>query len=196
MGRKSAASRARRGAVSKGTGPARDFGPSIRLASGKGAPDGAAADPRRTVVKEFRPDPDAPDGRLVRGGRVRDPLRRMFEAGQISKAQWDAVEAFRDDMDLAHGARPARGEEALVRGPAFGRTWPSEAQLDAWRRVARTMLAFNDQEARLLRWTVIQYRPLTAFVRQETMRNETGGRLLQQVLDRLSERHRPRSERR
>ena len=165
----------------------RDFGPSIRLQ--RIGADAALPDPRRVVVKEFRPDPALPGGPMVRGGRVRDPLRRSFESGHLTKRQWDGVEAFRDDVDLANGARLGRPDTAGVRTAPNNRNWPTDAQIDAWRRVARTMLSLPDAEQRLVTWTVIKYQPLTGFVREEGMRNETGTRMMQAVLDVLAARH-------
>ena len=177
-----------RAGIAKGAAPGRDFGPAIRLAGkqGRGGDDGP--DPRRAVVKEFRPDPDAPGAPLVRGGRVRDPLRRMHESGQISKGQWDGVEAFRDDVDLSRGARTGGTDSAGVRVGPSNRNWPSDVMLDAWRRVARAMRRFTPVEGRLVVWTVVEYRSLRSFTRAEGMRDETGSQMLQRVLDQLAQR--------
>ena len=186
-GARAGLSKGARAGLAKGAAPGRDFGPAIRLAGkGKGGDGDDAPDPRRTVVREFRPDPDAPGAPLVRGGRVRDPLRRMFECGQISKGQWDGVEAFRDDVDLSRGARTGAADSAGVRVGPSNRNWPSDVMLDAWRRVARAMLRFTPVEGRLVVWTVVEYRSLRSFTRAEAMRDETGGQMLQRVLDQLA----------
>ena len=174
----------------------RDFGPDIRQKATKAPRKGPRQgrplpepDPGRLVVKEYRRAPDKPDGPLIRGGRVRDPLRKMHEAKYISTRQWHGVERFRDDWALSQGARELMPDNAGVRSPPTNRNWPTDTQLLALERVTRTMAVLDEFQVRLMIWTVLWGRPLTDFVRDEHIRNETGSKLLQFVLTILADRH-------
>ena len=185
-----------------------DFGPDIRLQErakrvSKRAPKPPASDaakrraaaaqvdddPMRLVIKEFRADPSSGSARLIRGGRVRDPLRMMLASKHITRRQWNGVEGFRDDCALAAGARLDQPDQSGVRCGYSNTNWPTEAQLGAFGRVQRTMARLDEDERFLLVWSTLQHRPLSEFTKARGMRNEDGGPLLRRVLDFIARRH-------
>lgn len=192
-------------------GTTRDFGPVIRLNPVAMPPPLAATatvtekrqaraaeikvDPERPVIKEFRANPANVNGPMIRGGRVRDPLRRMYESGQLTGVQWNAAEALRDDVALAAGCRINQVENARVRTAMSNHNWPSDEQMDALQRVNATLASYNTQHRELLVWTVLENMPLHGFAKREKMRNEKATAMLQAVLNALANRQRSRERR-
>lgn len=202
---------AKRMSAGSNTPPPRDFGPAIRLkvraaaepslpsdASDLARRQAAAAavkeDLLRCVMKEDRRDPANSAGGMVRGARIRDPLRKMHEGMQISDRQWIAAEAFRDDVALADGARVNQVESAGVRSAMSNRNWPSDTQLDALQRVFDTLAGFKPRERRILIGCLIEHRPLRDLARSEAIRDSTASEVLQAVLNQLALCHRTRQD--
>ena len=152
------------------------------------APDPAG---RRDAEREYRPDPALPNGPLVLGARVRDSLRTMRQTGHISAQQWDAAERFRDDIEMANGADPDRGDNAGVRAPWSGGSWPSEATMDALARVRAGWADLGPGLTPIAAWVVLAGRTLDHFAEHHRLRRSACGTLLQQALDVLVRRYRP-----
>ena len=153
-----------------------------------------AYDPSREVEKEDRLDPWKSNGSLVRGGRVKDPMLRMFNQRQVTKEQMNAVEAFRDDVAVANGARGEQPEDAGVRSGYRSGLWPSERQLVALRRVSRTWDALNHEQRRIVSLIIIERRSLNDFALLSQLRRARVPALLQEVLGIFVLRHRYREK--
>ena len=131
----------------------KDFGPLIRFLRGD-------------VEPEYRADPDPEVGPLVHGGRVRDGIHAMHARKLITDQQWHAVCAFRDNLDIAAGARPEAFERlAGIRTPLRGSRWPEDAQIDALRQLRGAWARIPRSLQPLTVWTVIGGGTLDDFAR-------------------------------
>jgi hypothetical protein len=164
-----------------------DFGPGLRRVTT--IPN---FDPERVIEKEDRRDPTLAHGPMLRGGRVRDPILRMFNSQQITKRAMNAVEAFRDDIAIANGAREDQMDNAGVRTGYSGGMWPAEAQLTAMRRVSRTWDLMTEPQQLITAAVISQRRTLDEYAAGR-MRRETASEILYQVIKLLELRHPNRS---
>lgn len=119
-----------------------DFGSAIRRARGD-------------VIEETRPDPTDP-GTVLRGARVRDTMREMWQRGRIGDAQFLAVQAFRDDAALVQGGGVGVSRLHAGRGGGAAAGWlPGDALLAAAMRVRLAWNALGRDAGELVRLVVL-----------------------------------------
>jgi hypothetical protein len=153
----------------------RDFGPVIRFL-------------RKEIEPEFRTDPDPEVGPLIHGGRVRDGLHAMKARKHITDQQWQAVCAFRDDIDLAAGARPEQPDRlAGIRSPFSGSNWPDDIQIEAMERVRATWRAIPPGLVALTTWMVIGGGTLDHYAKSAQVRRAIVSAMFQFVLTLIEE---------
>ncbi len=159
--------------------PARDLGPEVRLARGD-------------VVKETRIDP-AIAGRIVeiRAGRVRDTIHTLMMRNYITARAFAAVEAFRDDVAIAQGARVATSSYSSVSSTTPSR-WPPERQLDALIRVRQTLQALPDRARRTAQAVIVHGYSLDRYARETRIRRQAAQQALQDALQVIETRYGPR----
>lgn len=202
---------ARKRAVVVDGRPGKDLGPAIRhvrIEPPPPLPPGATelqkrqakaaiivVDHRRILDKETRIDETVVTGLFVRGGRTRDPLLFMHRSNMVSKAQWDAAEAFRDDVAIANGARIDQPDRPGVPTPMTNTNWPAEARLEAMRRVGMILASMTLGQAAVTRWAIIDQRSLDEFKTREQMRAGSASALLHEALNILIDRYQSKGER-
>ncbi len=154
-----------------------DFGPPVRLL-------------RKEIEPEHRTDPDPEVGPLLLGGRVRDGVRAMKSRNLLTEMQWHAVCAFRDDTEIASGARPEQPDRlAGIRSQYTGSMWPEDAQILALGRVRRVWALIPMDLHMLTAWVVIGGRTLDEYAHACRTRRAGVGAMFQDVLEVIEARY-------
>ncbi len=99
-----------------------DLGPSIRR---EAAPGASAA----SVVVEYRPDPEKPQGAPVRGARAVIIYEWLHAQGQLSDPQREAADRYLVQLERASGAVEGRPDASGVRSSGF--LGPTDRQVAA-----------------------------------------------------------------
>ena len=137
---------------------------------------------RGEIVREDRADPDA-QTRTVAGTRRRDGLRAMWSRGQIDGAQWTAAERYRDDLEVASGARPGT-DNAGVRSTSRHYE-PTALQIDAQTRVTGATLAVGLILNNVLVWVVVSRGTVADYAGCRGIGERRAGEMLRTALDHL-----------
>jgi len=166
----------------KSTPTGHDVGPSLLERPSRDA-DGAELRGARTERAE-RWDPDNPNLK-IRAGRRLDPLRTMAERGHLSRAQWQTVERFRDDLDLADGARIGPGEVTYLWHPSGGVLTPSDRQLDAVERVRGALAAAGLAAIAIINFLIVEGRTLTEFCAVQRIGDRRAAEMLKTAIDKI-----------
>jgi hypothetical protein len=147
----------------------RDFGPGLRIERGD-------------IVREFRPDPIITDREvLIRGGRVYDCIRFMYDKGLITYDEWWVAERFRDDLSAAAGASRA-SDVRFLRQAGISQHWPSEPQLNALWRCQMVWRAIPDELKPITAYVIVGGSSLRAWARLERVRDATASDRLHEAL--------------
>ncbi len=150
--------------------PAVDHGPAIMIRRGE-------------IVREDRADPDNAN-RTVAGTSRRDGLRTMWAKGLIDGAEWHAATRFRDDLELASGARPNQGDNGGVRSTARHYE-PGIAQIDAQTRVTGAWQAVGLVLTGVVSWVIVSRGTLSDYAECKGVRKERACQMLSTGLARL-----------
>ena len=102
----------------------------------------------------------------VSGWRRSDAVLRLFPPRSRER---DAAERLRKDCDIAQGLRSAEPDGA--RGGGFAT--PTDAMLDATRRVRRACAALTPAEVDIVSWAVVQGASLADYERRLRLRHGT-----------------------
>jgi hypothetical protein len=142
-------------------------------------------DVRRDVVREDRPDPEAPK-RTIRGGRRMDGLLDMHTRKQITDAQWTGAERFRDDLAVSQGARIQADQAGIRVVFSASRYGPTERQLDAQARVRGAWQATGLALAGVVSWVIVSGASVSDYAQAKAMRKQRACDMLDAALDRLA----------
>lgn len=138
---------------------------------------------RHRIEREARPD--GPN-QTVLGGRRKDGLRTMFRRGNVTVAQWDAAEKYRNDLSRASGASDAEaGMKVTGSAHSYG---PTERQIDAQTRInaANRRITLPLQKSAALQ-IVIGGQSIAAFAKAERIGEKRASQALNVVLDNLTD---------
>lgn len=138
-------------------------------------------------VVELAPDPGRPNATIRRARATWLPLE-MHARGALSRAGLEAATRYRDDVELASRAqeRP-RDPAAWVRVDGGGGRCPTQAVLDAARRVAAAEAAAGTTGAVVLRLAVASGATRQALARAIGCSERSATGYLAAVLDRLAD---------
>ncbi|MFC0410989.1 DUF6456 domain-containing protein [Roseomonas elaeocarpi] len=139
--------------------------------------------PERPQDKEFAADPDDPN-RTIRRHRRHDPVRRLYDGGDLTAAHWVAAEKFRDLYALAEGAREDSGPGALA---PWQKGHLSQRQLDAMTERTAAIQAVGLRLSAVFLAAVIQQERLKQIEKDLCIRHGRAAHLLREALDLLAD---------